>query len=136
MIRRRRRFRAALPYLLLVGLAACAAAAVPRAGVARPHPYVITREEIESLSGAGDAYDVVRLLRPQWLRQRGTTSFGAEPPLWVYVDGLRLGTVSALRELPVALLVRLEYLDGVTATQRWGLDHGNGAIVVTTQRTP
>ena len=90
----------------------------------------------QSLIHAGDAYDVVRMLRPQWLRLRGTGSFRAEPPLWVYVDGLRAGTVSALREVPVALVMRMEFVDGVSATQRWGLDHGNGAIVILTQRTP
>jgi len=50
----------------------------------------------------------------------------------VYLDDSRLGGVDALRNLSLANVVYIRHIDGVDAAARWGLDHGNGVILVAT----
>jgi hypothetical protein len=92
---------------------------------------VIDPSEIRS-SAFTDAYSLVQSLRPHWLRPRGATSFLGRDVVMVYVDGSRVGGPTELRQIPTRSILTLRFLDGIEATQRWGLDHGAGAIVATT----
>ena len=92
---------------------------------------VITAAEVDAATHA-DAYSLVHALRPQWLRVRGTTSFAHPETIKVYLDGSLLGDVSQLRQIATHTITSLRYLDGLQATQRWGLDHGAGAIIIST----
>ena len=106
----------------------------PRAGAGtRQNQRVLTAEEIHG-AGYTDLYSVVQALRPQWLWTRGTTTITQTESIWVYMDGNRLGEPGQLRAIGVQGILRIEYVDGLEATNRWGLDHGLGAIVVTTRR--
>jgi hypothetical protein len=84
-------------------------------------------------SGHSDVLSLVQSLRPRWLRVRGASSIAGRETVQVYLDGSRLGGPESLRQLSTHSIGSLRYLDGLEATQRWGLDHGAGAIVVSTQ---
>lgn len=86
-----------------------------------------------------DVYDAVRRLRPVWLRsQRGQDSLtpraAARRGVRVYLDGVHFGDIDALRNLNVADVREIRHLDAREATQRYGIDHAEGAILVTTGR--
>lgn len=92
----------------------------------------ISIEEIEA-SNASDAYSVVRQLRPSWLRSRGRGSINRPEVIKVYQDGMEIGGPGALRQISAGSIARISYLDGMTATQRFGTDHGSGAILIETR---
>ena len=96
---------------------------------------VITEREIEE-SALLDAFEVVRALRPEFLRTRGSSSFRATEPVeaQVYVDGVRIGDTASLRRLPREVLREIRYVDAREATTRYGTGHGAGAILVATKR--
>ena len=50
----------------------------------------------------------------------------------VYVNGMRAGSIQSLRSIQANTIVRAEHLDGARATERFGADHGAGAILLTT----
>ena len=147
---------ASLPKAGLLTLVACAMFAAPtnaqapaapaavavtgEAPVSAPAPAkrkrdssLITTEEIRE-SSATTAYEVVSRLRPAWLRKRGESSLSLAGTILVYRDGLRMGSPEALRQLNVSDIASITYMDGREATQRFGTDHGNGVITVTTRR--
>ncbi|MBI2402053.1 MAG: TonB-dependent receptor plug domain-containing protein [Gemmatimonadetes bacterium] len=95
---------------------------------------VITAEEIAK-SSAGDAYDLIRGLRPAWFVTRGVVS--ADPDaggIVIYVDGIRQGYLSDLRSIPVERIQECRFLDARDATTRYGTGHPSGVIEITTRR--
>lgn len=96
---------------------------------------VITEREIEE-SALLDAFEVVRALRPEFLRTRGSSSFRVTEPVeaQVYVDGVRTGDPASLRRLPRDVVREIRYIDAREATTRYGTGHGAGAILVATKR--
>jgi hypothetical protein len=115
--------------LLAVLLTACSARPGERTGPRN----LITGQELSSAASA-DLYLAVQSLRPQWLRQMSRQSIYQNEQIWVYMDGLRLGGVDQLKQILPAIVESVQFLTGLEATQRWGLDHGHGAIVVTSRR--
>ena len=134
--------------LALLGLGTLAAPPEVRAqGETVKHERdLITQAEItERALDAKNAYDIVRRLRPHFLRQR---SVGAiEKPLnndgsrntaamktdiQVYVNGIRRGGTGSLRELSRDAVVDIFYLGPSDATTRFGTGHESGAILVRT----
>lgn len=93
---------------------------------------LITQEQIRA-SNYATANDVVRAIRPNWLNVRGTGSFGTDVPIQVYLDNSRLGGIEALNEINASTLAYIEWFDSNRAASRWGLDHGNGAIYLSTR---
>ncbi|HJQ19493.1 MAG TPA: hypothetical protein VJ867_04020 [Gemmatimonadaceae bacterium] len=117
---------------------------VPRVSSAR-RP--ITREEIDRSGVSGSVYDLIYALRRNWLNLRGLQSMSeathveqdstgkdytvyGEPQLVVYLDNVKLGTLSELRGLPVAGITGVIYYDPSEATFKWGTGHSHGAIQV------
>ena len=45
---------------------------------------------------------------------------------------MRAGSIQSLRSIQANTIVRVEHLDGARATERFGADHGAGAILLTT----
>lgn len=82
--------------------------------------------------GYHTAYDVIEALRSNWLSNRGPNSFSTPSQVQVYLDGVRMGGVDQLRTIDVRPVTYIRYFDGIAATARWGLDHGAGAIYVST----
>jgi hypothetical protein len=115
---------------LAAGAAGCASGGGGQGG---PDQRTLAREEILA-SGYQDAYSAVQALRPQWLWTRGTTSINSPETIKVYLDNSRMGGVDQLRQIPVRSIASIRYMDALEATNRWGLDHGLGAILVSTRQ--
>jgi hypothetical protein len=131
--------RTLLLRLLVPALALLAPACASRAAEGAPQHAtrrnfdVITREEIEQRAWS-NVFDLVSTLRPQWIRQRGPDSLsGIATPVQTYLDNTRLTGIAALASISTAGLRAVEWVDGVEASARWGLDHGQGAIVLRTR---
>jgi hypothetical protein len=82
--------------------------------------------------GYTNPYDVIAALRSNWLESRGPNSFQSPTKVQVYLDGVRVGGVETLRTIDLRPVTYIRFFDGVAATARWGLDHGAGAIYVST----
>lgn len=82
--------------------------------------------------GFHTAYDVIEAMRANWLSSRGPNSFQTPAMVQVYLDGVRMGGVETLRTIDVRPVTYIRFFDGIAATARWGLDHGAGAIYVST----
>lgn len=116
--------------LLAAGLCACASKPAPERAE-RGGRAVLTSVEIHG-SSYTDAYSVVRALRPEWLRATAN-SFRSSDQIQVYLDGNQLGGVDQLRQITTRTITSMQYLTGLEAAGRWGLNHGAGAIVVSTR---
>jgi len=115
--------------LVLVAAACGGAGAGPRP--VRPSRAHLTPEDFLEASFT-DAYSVVETLRPAWLREYPTSILGEPERAQVYIDGMRLGGPELLRGIATNSIGHIEFLNGLEASQRFGLDHGAGAILVST----
>lgn len=127
-----RRAHAGIGILAMLCVLAGACGARSNAGGTRGDSSLITTAEVDG-SGHQDAFTLVQALRPHWLRVRGTSSIAVREIVQVYLDGSLLGGPEYLRQVSTHSISSLRYMDGLEATQRWGLDHGAGAIVVSTR---
>ena len=95
---------------------------------------VILQEEILD-SGARNAFDLVQIRRPQWLRVRGNQSIGnpTEETPTVYFNNTRMGGSDALRSISLASIQSVRFLSAAQATLRWGVGNSHGAIVISTE---
>ena len=99
--------------------------------VSRTASDVITREEIVRGQWP-NAYALIDELRPRWLRTHGADNIRGVPvPIQVHIGDSRAGGVDALRDISVREIESIRFVDPVSAAGRWGLDYGNGAIIVT-----
>ncbi len=126
---------AALGLSLTVG-----ACATGQRGGARSQGDVITAEEIEQ-SNAQDAYEVVRQLRPRWLRGRGPQTFTDDPMNTttagyprMMVDDLPPRELEALRDIRIVEIAEIRYINPRDATLRYGTGYSGGIIRVITKR--
>jgi hypothetical protein len=110
---------------LLMGSACIATAPVQRGG---GDSNFISTSQIASK--VGSVYDVIRTYHPNWLRIRGPDSLGRSGEVQVYFDGSRVGGVDNLRSIASSEVSFIRWYDGIEAAARWGLDHGNGVIWV------
>jgi hypothetical protein len=53
----------------------------------------------------------------------------------VYLDGSLMGGLDQLKAISVRSIASIRFLDGLEASNRWGLNHGMGAIVVSTRES-
>jgi hypothetical protein len=124
--------RAACLLLLPLTLAACATASTGDGTRPSGSRDVISSAEIEAATQL-NAYDLVQSLRPRWFRVRGSGSINRPEFVKVYRDGTYIGPPGALSQISVRQISEIRFLDGFAATQRFGTDHGNGAILVSTR---
>ena len=99
-----------------------------------PDPQLITEDEILD-SRATTAYELIQRLRGNFLSLRGATSFrGTSSPYpTVYVDGLRFGSIDALRSIPATQIASIRLYRSWDATTRYGTGNMGGVIAVTTR---
>ena len=123
--------RLAAMAILIAMMTTAACAAGSRGSTPGISRRVLLGDEIRAGSAA-TAYDAVAILRPEWLQRRGRTSISdrAADELVVYIDGMRQGGVRSLRSIRATDVFQMEYLDGPSATVRFGTGHGGGAILV------
>jgi hypothetical protein len=108
---------------------------------------IITEEEVRA-STATNLYQLVQALRPHWLRREGASGHTNPNPddpnavastsddtgVKVYVERGLVGDIFSLRQLAVADVTSLEFLDTAAATYRLGSGNPSGAIIVHTGR--
>ena len=120
--------------LLTLTLAGCASGASSSGG---GDPSRISAEQLRELDSEGlNALQVVQRLKPQWLRTRGTATFGgggAEVFARLVVDGVPFGESGDLRSLDATDIEDIAYLSAGDATTRFGTGYVGGAILVRTR---
>ena len=113
----------------------CLVAACQRGGTERIRPAdrnVLTQAQLADHRFT-TAYDAVEALRSNWLNTRGSDSFQTPSYVRVYLDNVSLGGKETLRTIAIGSINYIKYFDGISATSRWGLDHGAGVIYVSTR---
>ena len=96
-----------------------------------PNRNILTRAQIDARYST--VYEAVEGLRTNWMNTRGSDSFNNPSVVRVYMDNSLLGGKETLRTIAVASISYVRWFDGVTATQRWGVNHGAGVIYVSTR---
>ncbi len=92
----------------------------------------LTREQMAP-SHFHSALEAVQALRGNWLVPPTNTVFSRYgSAVSVYLDNVRLGGPSELQGIPLNAVVYIRYFDAMEATTRWGLDHSEGVIYVST----
>ena len=127
-------FRSVLVVFLL-GMAGCAGAANSTDGASRPRARsdFLGGEELRR-GGYSNLYELIRDARPRWLQPRGVDTISGTPgQVQVHIDGNRMGPVEVLRTIPLSGVTSIQFLGPVDAAGRFGLDHGHGAILVSTR---
>ena len=117
---------------ILVATSGCAARS-PHDSAPPVDRDLLTQEDLRE-HRFSTVFEAIEALRSNWLRERGPDSFSIPGHVQVYLDDSRLGGVEALRTLPLANVLYIRHVNGVDAAARWGLDHGQGVILVSTRR--
>ena len=122
---------AALLIGVSIGVQACGTTSGGPGGSANE----ITREQIAS-APEDNAYALIRRLRPRWLRARnqGTPRFPEPQYARVLRDEIEWGDLNALNGISAIEIERIEYINGLDATTRYGTGYGGGVIRVVTVR--
>jgi len=83
-------------------------------------------------TGVNNAYEAIRLRRPEWLIERGTHIIGesANETIEVYLDDVRMGGINALRDVDASVVHSMHFFDAGAATLRWGSGHSHGVILI------
>ncbi|HXY18360.1 MAG TPA: hypothetical protein VEH83_00015 [Gemmatimonadales bacterium] len=115
---------------LVVLVAACAPRA-PSRQEPMPSRDVLTSDDING-HGFSTVLEALQALRPHWLVARGTDSFHTPTDVRVFLDSNEIGGVDALGLVQLASIVYIRHYDGVAATARWGIGHGQGVIYIAT----
>jgi hypothetical protein len=113
---------------------ACASAGSSASPVARSSN-VITEAEV-SASHESNAFDLIRSLRPLFLKSRGRSSINSSSSneyATVYVDGQQYGDLSTLRSIASAQIREIRYYSASDAMTKFGMQAGGGAIEILTK---
>ena len=110
----------------------------PGAAAQAPRPRsprdLLTIEDIQSRDWTS-LYDLVSTLRANWLNLRGTDTInGPQETVKVLLDGVPIGGIEQLHQQGTAGVMFLQYFDPVSASGRWGLGFGKGAILISMRR--
>lgn len=111
----------------------------PPAERPRRTPNLITAEEIkERAPTAAHAKEIIDRLRPQWVRNRRPavqmSNMSTTPRLRVYIDGIQVNDPNALETITRESILELQFVSGIDASTRFGVDHELGAVLVRTNR--
>ena len=88
--------------------------------------YHIQNDEILKIVSASDALDVISQSRPTWLRSKGL-----EPS--VYMNGIQMGDLSALRSISINIIKDIKFLTPSEATTMYGTNNMGGVIEIRTR---
>jgi hypothetical protein len=117
--------------ILSVLVFACAARA-PSSSIPLEDRNVLTQAQLIE-QGFANALEAVQALRPNWLQTRGAnTLITSQTAVLVYLNDNRLGGIETLSSVITPSIVTIRHFDGIAATARWGLDHGQGVILIST----
>jgi hypothetical protein len=120
-------------FSLVLALSACASAG-RSSGRSSSDNAVITQGEIVE-SHQPTLYDVVRALRPNWLRQQpASMQMDQETGITVFIDNQRAGGLEVLQEMLSSSATSLHFYSASEAQSRFGLNNLHGVIQVTSNR--
>ncbi len=111
--------------ICLIAVAGCATGRV-RSRIDRD---VITRQQMLENKFV-TVYDAVTALHSNWLNVRPNTLTSTQEDVVIYYDATRLGGPQELSNIRVTDVQYVEHLDAVAATQRYGVGHSQGVILV------
>lgn len=118
--------RAAFPSVPAVAMADDTSRAVPQSRSSN----ILTREEFEG-STASDAFGLIQQFRPMWLLARPPSSFDpTSGQVEVYLNGVRSGPVSRLRDIPARAVLEMRYDSASEAKMRYGATNDGPVIAV------
>ena len=123
----------AIIVLSAVGWIACSSTKEASTGKSLYSPNYIHSEEIRK-SGASNAYDLIKRLRPQWVWGRGITSItGSVEQRYpvVFFDGMQYGEINSLATISVDSIKEIEFINPRDAVGL-SMQYPNGAILITT----
>jgi hypothetical protein len=93
----------------------------------------VTGEVLKVDPAAGSAYQLIARSHSAWLAGRGPHEFPERANVVVYLDGLPIGGKQALRGLRASSIAEIRRLNAVEATRELGVEHGAGAILLTSK---
>jgi hypothetical protein len=96
---------------------------------------VIPLDEIQA-SSASNAYELIQVARPSWLRGRGPTGFRDPQPTLpvVYFEDISYGSLDSLRGFSTQGIAEIRFIDPPAATMRFGTGHTGGIIQIIPRR--
>lgn len=127
--------RAGRRLLIVLIIVAAAGACMGRAqpGGPRSQSDAITVTEIERRGPFSSMYEMIQILRPRWVRSSGPDTFvGQSGQVQAHIDGNWVGPIQNLRNLAAHGVTSVRWLGPVDAAARYGLDHGHGAVIIST----
>lgn len=111
---------------LIVATACGAGGSQP--GSATPSDRETLRPEDWGTRNFYSAAEAIASLRPLWLNKRGF-----DTDVQVYIDEMHVGNTDMLRTVRMASIAIIKHLDGIQASARYGRNHDQGAILITTR---
>jgi hypothetical protein len=94
----------------------------------------LTEQEIAASPITTHALDLVRRLRPEWLRNRGSSDQpdnDGSREVQVWYNGRRLGNTDTLREISTSQVIEMRWVDPIQARSMYGPGNGRGVISIT-----
>lgn len=120
---------AALAAAFMVG---CAPPRMTSEGDAPPDRNVISLEQVEA-ARVDNAYELVRMHHPMWLRKRGANTLQNDGDIVVYLNDTRMGGPDVLRQIETISITSIRFYDVGAANFKFGAGHTHGAIQVSTR---
>ncbi len=123
------RFITFISFLIVVAWTACAT--TNSKTTHGPHNMIQLEQIREQL--ASDAYDLIRTLRPHWLRSQGLRSHHFNKTAsyaTVYVNDSRHGDIDSLRSISAEQIKEIRFMNAGEAAIRFGLNLSGGAILI------
>lgn len=91
----------------------------------------IVSSEIRAVEASyHSARDVIRHLRPAWLRIRSAQSISGPTEPVVHLDGIRYGGLESLYRIDTSDIEQMVYVSGLDATTLFGTGYGGGVILI------
>jgi hypothetical protein len=94
----------------------------------------LTEAEISAATVTSNAFDLVRRLRPAWLRNRGPSDQpdnDGSAVVQIWYNGRNLGGPEMLRDISISQIVEMRYIDPIQARITYGPGNGRGVISIT-----
>lgn len=97
-----------------------------------------TAEQIDA-TGARTAWDACRRLLPQLnfeggsINHRGQSSVVLTDAVLVVLDGARLADYHTLADIPAEQIQSIRFIGGLQGTTRYGLNSGDGVLIIETK---
>jgi len=117
------------PVFVLFLMGCVSGGAVKTDGFTSPNSRRVLGDELVA-TREPDLYGAIATCRPTFFQPRDARR--QAPAL--YVDGIAMAEFDAIRSIPLADVVAVEFMSGPDATTRYGMDHVGGAILVWTRR--